>query len=87
MTPDDALIFGTLFLNAYYQFFYKKCLFYGTFFVSVPGSSVGGITSDATFASLAGAVSEPTLRGIADMGFTKMTAIQAKAVPHLLEGR
>jgi hypothetical protein len=35
-----------------------------------------GILSDQSFASLQEAVCEPTLKGIADMGFTHMTAIQ-----------
>ena len=32
-------------------------------------------------------MSEPTLKGIEEMGFTHMTDIQAKTIPHLLEGR
>lgn len=54
----------------------------------LPGSSLGaGILSDTSFSSLSDKVSENTLKGIADMGFTNMTEIQAKAIPHLLEGR
>merc|ERR1712223_2269292 len=34
-----------------------------------------------------GGISDATLKGIADMGFTHMTDIQAKTIPHLLEGR
>lgn len=34
-----------------------------------------------------GKVCDNTLKGIEDMGFTKMTEIQAKAIPPLLEGR
>lgn len=30
---------------------------------------------------------ESTMKGIADMGFTTMTEIQAKSIPTLLEGR
>jgi hypothetical protein len=35
-----------------------------------------GILSDQSFESLKEAVCEPTLKGIADMGFTHMSAIQ-----------
>ena len=56
--------------------------------VTLPGSSLGmGILSDKSFSSLAPLVSEATLQGIADMGFTTMTEIQAQTIPHLLEGR
>ena len=57
-------------------------------FVPVPGSTLGaGILSDTSFKALEEAVSELTLKGIADMGFTNMTKIQADSIPHLLEGR
>ncbi|XP_053674825.1 probable ATP-dependent RNA helicase pitchoune [Anopheles nili] len=39
------------------------------------------------FKSLEGNVSDNTMKAIAEMGFTKMTEIQAKAIPPLLEGR
>jgi ATP-dependent RNA helicase DDX18/HAS1 len=56
--------------------------------VPLPGSSLGlGILSDKSFAGLAPLVSAVTLQGVADMGFTSMTEIQAQTVPHLLEGR
>jgi len=56
--------------------------------VALPGSSLGvGILSDKSFTSLAPLVSEPTLQGIEDMGFTTMTEIQSQTIPHLLEGR
>ncbi len=57
---------------------------------SVPGTNVGleqTIKTDNSFKSLEGNVCEETLKGIADMGFTHMTEIQAKAIPHLLEAR
>lgn len=55
---------------------------------SLPGSSLGmGILSDKSFLSLAPLVSEATLNGVAEMGFEKMTEIQAQTIPHLLEGR
>ena len=59
------------------------------FIVSVPGSSAGASTilTDSSFTGLEGKVSEYTLKGIADMGFTHMTEIQHKTIPHLLEGR
>jgi len=60
----------------------------------LPGSKAGAVSilSDKTFSGLAealgdGGISEATLKGIADMGFTHMTDIQAKTIPHLLEGR
>ncbi|CAB3235766.1 unnamed protein product [Arctia plantaginis] len=40
--------------------------------------------SDQSFSSLEGKVSELTLKGIKDSGFTTMTEIQAKAIPQLL---
>uniref|UniRef100_A0A182SIG1 ATP-dependent RNA helicase n=1 Tax=Anopheles maculatus TaxID=74869 RepID=A0A182SIG1_9DIPT len=39
------------------------------------------------FKSLVGKVSDNTIKAIGDMGFTKMTEIQAKSIPPLLEGR
>ena len=66
----------------------SKCKFF--FFITVPGTSVGleqTITTDTSFKSLEGKICEHTLKGIVDMEFTHMTEIQAKAIPHLLEGR
>lgn len=42
---------------------------------------------DNNFSSLKKFVSSATLKGIAEMGFTTMTEIQAKSIPPLLEGR
>lgn len=43
---------------------------------------------DSSFASLAKlGISDSTLKGISDMGFTHMTEIQHKSIPPLLEGR
>ncbi|GFQ84531.1 probable ATP-dependent RNA helicase pitchoune [Trichonephila clavata] len=42
---------------------------------------------DNSFSSLKGKVSDLTLKAIAEMGFEKMTPIQAKTLPHILEGR
>ncbi|KAJ7407754.1 ATP-dependent RNA helicase DDX18 [Willisornis vidua] len=55
----------------------------------VPSLPLGltGAFEDNSFASLAGAVSENTLKGINDMGFTHMTEIQHKSIKPLLEGR
>ncbi|XP_062611076.1 uncharacterized protein LOC134272917 [Saccostrea cucullata] len=54
----------------------------------LPGTTVGGgILTDTSFSSLEGVVSDLSLKGIADMGFTHMTEIQASTIPHLLEGR
>ena len=59
------------------------------FSISVPGSraELAGILSDKSFESLKNLVCEATLKGIEDMGFTHMTDIQAKTIPHLLEGK
>ncbi|XP_053141077.1 ATP-dependent RNA helicase DDX18 isoform X1 [Hemicordylus capensis] len=46
-----------------------------------------GAFEDTSFASLNGLVSENTLKGITDMGFTHMTEIQHKSIKPLLEGR
>ncbi|XP_063144792.1 ATP-dependent RNA helicase DDX18 [Candoia aspera] len=46
-----------------------------------------GAFEDTSFASLNGLVSENTLKGVADMGFTHMTEIQHKSIKPLLEGR
>ena len=58
-------------------------------FVPVPGSSTGmlGILSDQSFGSLKDTLCKATMQGIEDMGFTHMTDIQARSLPHLLEGR
>uniref|UniRef100_A0A8C3PQ49 ATP-dependent RNA helicase n=1 Tax=Calidris pygmaea TaxID=425635 RepID=A0A8C3PQ49_9CHAR len=55
----------------------------------VPSLPLGvtGAFEDNSFASLAGLVSENTLKGINDMGFTHMTEIQHKSIKPLLEGR
>lgn len=54
----------------------------------LPGSSIAlSILSSAAFASLAEKVCENTLKAVADMGFTTLTEIQARAIPPLLEGR
>ncbi|XP_044294205.1 ATP-dependent RNA helicase DDX18 [Varanus komodoensis] len=46
-----------------------------------------GAFEDTSFASLNGLVSENTLKGITEMGFTHMTEIQHKSIKPLLEGR
>uniref|UniRef100_A0A8C0GLD3 ATP-dependent RNA helicase n=1 Tax=Chelonoidis abingdonii TaxID=106734 RepID=A0A8C0GLD3_CHEAB len=46
-----------------------------------------GAFEDTSFASLSDLVSENTLKGITDMGFTHMTEIQHKSIKPLLEGR
>lgn len=46
-----------------------------------------GAFEDASFASLAGLVSENTLNGVKEMGFEHMTEIQHKSIRPLLEGR
>ena len=55
---------------------------------TVPGTTVGAsvaVSEDKAFKSLE--LSEPTQKALDKMGFTQMTEIQAKAIPHLLEGR
>lgn len=58
-------------------------------FLLVPGSSTAleTLLGDNSFESLRGRVSEGTLQAIKSMGFEKMTEIQARAIPPLLEGR
>lgn len=51
------------------------------------GSAYEILLGNQDFVSLKGKVSDNTLKAIAEMGFTKMTEIQAKAIPALLEGR
>ncbi|XP_026708748.1 ATP-dependent RNA helicase DDX18 isoform X2 [Athene cunicularia] len=55
----------------------------------VPSLPLGvtGAFEDNSFNSLVGLVSENTLKGINDMGFTHMTEIQHKSIKPLLEGR
>ncbi|XP_065345874.1 probable ATP-dependent RNA helicase pitchoune [Cloeon dipterum] len=45
------------------------------------------VLQDRSFSGLEGRVCSETMKGIADMGFTEMTEIQAKSIPPLLEGR
>lgn len=58
-----------------------------------PDPTVGGgcsyevLLGNQEFTGLKGKVSDNTLKAIVEMGFTKMTEIQAKAIPPLLEGR
>lgn len=42
---------------------------------------------DKSFSALEDVVSSQTLRAVAEMGFQKMTEIQAKSIPPLLEGK
>ncbi|CAK5076418.1 unnamed protein product [Meloidogyne enterolobii] len=44
------------------------------------------ILTDITFRSFEGRVAAATLNAIDDMGFTRMTEIQARSIPPLLEG-
>ncbi|KAL7043703.1 hypothetical protein ACKWTF_001631 [Chironomus riparius] len=55
----------------------------------LPGTStmLETLLSDNSFESLKGKISDASLRAINEMGFTKMTEIQAKSIPPLLEGR
>ncbi|XP_042351028.1 ATP-dependent RNA helicase DDX18 [Plectropomus leopardus] len=50
-------------------------------------SGLTGAFEDTSFASLAGLVSESTLKGVKEMGFEHMTEIQHKSIRPLLEGR
>ncbi|XP_072252613.1 ATP-dependent RNA helicase DDX18 [Leuresthes tenuis] len=50
-------------------------------------SGLTGAFEDTLFASLAGLVSENTLKGLKEMGFEHMTEIQHKSIRPLLEGR
>jgi ATP-dependent RNA helicase DDX18/HAS1 len=54
----------------------------------VPGTSTGAavaVSLSKPFSSLE--LSENTAKAIEKMGFTEMTEIQARAIPHLMEGR
>jgi ATP-dependent RNA helicase DDX18/HAS1 len=54
----------------------------------VPGTATGAavsIEAEKPFSSLN--LSEPTAKAIEKMGFAFMTEIQARAIPHLMEGR
>lgn len=54
----------------------------------MPSSGVNpSIMTDETFDSLRDKISEATLKAVKEMGFSSMTEIQAKSIPHLLEGR
>jgi ATP-dependent RNA helicase DDX18/HAS1 len=57
--------------------------------IPVPGTSatLEALLGDNSFEALRGRVSDPTLLAIKEMGFEKMTEIQAKSIPPLLEGR
>ncbi|XP_026380977.1 ATP-dependent RNA helicase HAS1-like [Papaver somniferum] len=48
-------------------------------------SKGSGIMSTEAFSNLP--LSEPTMKAIEDMGFQHMTQIQARSIPHLLEGK
>lgn len=55
---------------------------------TLPGTSVNlEVLSQSCFTSLSEKVCENTLKAVADMGFTTLTEIQARAIPPLLEGR
>lgn len=57
-------------------------------FILVPGSSaLEVLLGDNSFESLQGRVSDATLSAVKEMGFEKMTEIQARSIPPLLEGR
>ncbi|RWS09435.1 putative ATP-dependent RNA helicase pitchoune-like protein [Dinothrombium tinctorium] len=45
------------------------------------------ILSENKFEELANSVSEQTLKAIKEMGFVRMTEIQAKSIPYLLDGK
>ena len=45
------------------------------------------VLTNISFDELTSQVSDNTLRAVKDMGFTHMTEIQAKSIPHLLQGR
>jgi ATP-dependent RNA helicase DDX18/HAS1 len=56
--------------------------------ILVPGTSTGAsvfVSGDNAFSNLK--LSEGTSTALEKMGFKTMTEIQAKSIPHLLEGR
>ncbi|VDN05505.1 unnamed protein product [Thelazia callipaeda] len=50
-----------------------------------PSVDVGSYLSSTTFESLSGVISKNTLQAVAEMGFSKMTEIQARCMNYLLE--
>lgn len=50
-------------------------------------ASESDTNDDRSFDSLKEHICENTMKAIKDMGFTNMTEIQAKSIPHLLEGK
>lgn len=54
----------------------------------LPGSNLyTEILTDSSFETLSKCISSETYDAIKGMGFTQLTEIQAKSIPHLLEGR
>ena len=47
----------------------------------------GDVLSEVTFDDLQEKISPKTYKAIKEMGFNRLTQIQAKTIPHLLEGK
>lgn len=45
------------------------------------------ILSENTFAEMKDKISEATMKAVTEMGFNRMTEIQAKTIPYLLDGK
>lgn len=56
-------------------------------FLATASKLTVAVAFDSSFNTLKDYISEQTSKAVVDMGFTHMTEIQAKAIPHLLEGR
>ena len=54
---------------------------------SADAVSLSGAVGGKNFSSLAGEVSDKTLKSISEMGFTEMMEIQHRSIRPLLEGR
>lgn len=47
----------------------------------------GDVLSSVRFEEISDKISPKTYRALEDKGFEKMTQIQAKSIPHLLQGK
>lgn len=76
-------------LNVRESNIHQRSLIYDYQLFAVPGNATAleALLGDNSFESLRGRVSDATLNAVKDMGFEKMTEIQARAIPPLLEGR
>lgn len=93
--PEKEVTNGILLLFSLVVFIlliFARRLFFSFFIslmfrlVSLVSVVTSGPIDDRSFSSLEEHISENTMKAIKDMGFTNMTEIQAKSIPHLLKG-